>query len=128
MVKLHIVTLATAVLWVFCSVFLGTHDQTLHMLLTVLHVTCSVQHSYEFALKMIGRYLMVTCSRVLIIIPSSNLKIDCYADVDFAFMYGHEKITHHVCIKSRTSYVIIMADCPVLWQSKLKSETALSTM
>jgi hypothetical protein len=30
-------------------------------------------------------------------------------------------------VKSRTSYVITFANCPVLWVSKLQTETALST-
>ncbi len=34
--------------------------------------------------------------------------------------------THHA--KSHTGYVINVCDCPVLWQSKLQAETALSTM
>ena len=37
------VTLATAMLWVCCSISLSPHDQILHMLLTVVHATCSVQ-------------------------------------------------------------------------------------
>lgn len=31
-------------------------------------------------------------------------------------------------MKSRTGYVITFAGCPVVWQSKLQTETALSTM
>ncbi len=33
-----------------------------------------------------------------------------------------------VCIKSRTGYMIMVANCPIMWQSKLQSETAESTM
>ncbi len=33
-----------------------------------------------------------------------------------------------VCVKSRTGCVIMIANCPIIWQSKLQSETALSTM
>ncbi len=33
-----------------------------------------------------------------------------------------------VCAKSCTGFVIVFAGVPVLWQSKLQSETALSTM
>jgi hypothetical protein len=85
--------------------------------------------SHEEALKRIGRYLKATRSRGLIINPSSNiLKIDAYPDADFAGMYGYEKHDDPSCVKSRTGYVINVADCPVLWQSKLQTETALSTM
>ena len=60
--------------------------------------------------------------------PSKELKIDFYPDADFAGMYSHEKPTDPACVKSRTGYTITVADCPVIWQSKLQTETALSTM
>ena len=84
--------------------------------------------SHELALKRIGRYLKATSSRGLILNPSKELKVDCYPDADFAGMYGHEKPTDPSCAKSRTGFVITVADCPVFWQSKLQTETALSTM
>ena len=56
------------------------------------------------------------------------MKVDCYPDADFAGLYGYEKDNDPVCVKSGTGYVINVADCPVLWQSKLQTETALSTM
>ena len=33
-----------------------------------------------------------------------------------------------MCVRSRTGYVITMADCPVMWVSKLQTEVALSTL
>ena len=85
--------------------------------------------SHEEALKRIGRYLKATQNRGLVINPSTNvLKIDAYPDADFAGMYGCEKHDDPSCVKSRTGYVINVANCPVLWQSKLQTETALSTM
>ena len=54
--------------------------------------------------------------------------MDCYPDADFAGMYGHEKPTNLAYEKSRTGFVITFANCPVLWVSKLQTETALSTM
>jgi len=43
-------------------------------------------------------------------------------------MYGYENSSDPSCVKSRTGFVITVANCPVLWQSKLQTETALSTM
>ena len=87
------------------------------------------KRSHEEALKRIGRYLKATRTRGLVINPSSDkLKIDCYPDADFAGMYGYEKPDDPSCVKSRTGFIINVADCPVLWQSKLQTETALSTM
>ncbi len=54
--------------------------------------------------------------------------IDAYPDADFAGMYGYEKPTDPACAKSRTGFIIVFAGVPVLWQSKLQTETALSTM
>lgn len=88
------------------------------------------RRSHELALKRIGRYLKATRNRGLILNPSveAGLAIDCYPDADFAGLYGHEKPNDPICVKSRTGYVINVAHCPVLWQSKLQTETALSTM
>ena len=85
--------------------------------------------SHEKHLKRLGRYLKATRDKGLIMNPTSDtLKIDCYPDADFAGMYGHEENTDPACVKSRTGYVINVANCPVLWASKLQTETALSTM
>ncbi len=61
--------------------------------------------------------------------PSSDVcKIDAYPDADFAGMYGHEDHTDPACAKSCTGFIITFAEFPVFWQSKLQTETALSTM
>ena len=89
----------------------------------------SPKASHEQALKRIGRYLKATRERGMVLHPSGSvLKIDSYPDADFAGMYGHEIANDPACVKSRTGYVITAASCPVHWQSKLQSETALSTM
>ncbi len=43
-------------------------------------------------------------------------------------MYGHKKPMDPSCVKSCSGFVITFADVPILWQSKLQTETALSTM
>ena len=40
----------------------------------------------------------------------------------------HEKPTDPACARSHTEFVIVFAGVPVLWKSKLQTETALSTM
>jgi hypothetical protein len=64
----------------------------------------------------------------MVIHPTRELSIDAYPDADFAGMYGHENPTDPACAKSRTGFVIVFAGVPVMWQSKLQTETALSTM
>ncbi len=85
--------------------------------------------SHENAAKRLGRYLKATKDKGLILDPASNsLKIGHYPDADFAGMYGHESNTDTACVKSRTGYVINVANCPVLWASQLQRMTACSTM
>ena len=60
--------------------------------------------------------------------PCGDLKVDAYPDADFAGLYGYAEITNPECVKSRTGFLITVSDCPVVWVSKLQTETALSTM
>ncbi|EJK50655.1 hypothetical protein THAOC_30306, partial [Thalassiosira oceanica] len=78
--------------------------------------------SHELALKRIGRYLLATRDRGMILDPNQELAdlltVDCYPDADFAGMYGHEKSSDPTSVKSRTGFVITFGGCPVTWQSR----------
>ena len=116
------VTLATALsFWALMTKYC-IHCQ----LCCMLHILS--KHSHELAFKKIVRYLKATCLRGFICNPSSNMKIDCYPDADVAGINGHEKINHLSRVKSITVFTITVADCPLNWQSKLQSETALFTI
>ena len=98
------------------------------------YMFCS-KNSHEEVLKRIGRYLKATRDRGLVLNPicesdgvADVLQIDNYPDADFAGLYGYEEPTNPASTKSRTGFVITVAKCPVLWLSKLQTETALSTM
>ncbi len=56
------------------------------------------------------------------------MNIDCYVDADFAGLWASEDKQDPHCVKSRTGYVILVGNCPVVWKSKLQSLIALSTM
>ena len=98
---------------------------------TVALGTCSVpsivMSLLSSALVGISR-LKATATRGMVINPTSELSIDAYPDADFAGMYGYENPTDPACAKSRSGFIIVFAGVPVMWQSKLKTETALSTM
>jgi hypothetical protein len=66
----------------------------------------------------------------LILNPNKDdiLKIECYADADFAGLWNSEDEQDPHCVKSRTGFIVMIANCPVIWKSKLQSEIALSTM
>jgi hypothetical protein len=87
------------------------------------------KHLHEKTLKCLDWYLKATQDKGLILNPSSEtLKIDCFPDADFAGTYGHEKTNNPAYVKSPTGYVTNVANCPVLWASKLQRETTGSTM
>ena len=83
---------------------------------------------HEAALKRIGRYLVGTCEKGLILKPLTELSLDCHVDADFAGLWGTEDPESVNCFRSRSGYIFTVAGCPVIWKSKLQSEVALSTM
>ena len=54
--------------------------------------------------------------------------VDCYADADFAGLWGHEDPQDPICARSRTGFVVTFANCTLLWVSKLQTYIALSTL
>ena len=60
--------------------------------------------------------------------PSTEPRVDCYMDSDFAGMFAVENSQDPVSVKSRTGYVILYRGSPLLWVSKLQTQIALSTM
>ena len=76
-------------------------------------------------------YLKETRDKGLIFkMPSATdkLKIDCFVDADFAGLWNSEDHNDPHSVRSRTGYVILVNDAPVVWSSKLQTETACSTM
>ena len=78
----------------------------------------------------IGKYLKATRDKGLILNPTKTNKLDvqCYVDADFAGLWNSEDEQDPHCLRSRSGYVVMVANCPILWKSKLQSEIALSTM
>ena len=85
------------------------------------------RRSHEKALKKVARYLKGTRDRGMIIKPSSDLSLDCYADADFAGLWNTEDAKDPICVRSRSGFVITLGGTPVLWSSKLQTEITLST-
>ena len=88
------------------------------------------RRSHKLALIQIGRYLKGTVDKGIILRPSDlqNFQVDVYVDAAFATGWGSEDSTNPDAVKSRTGYIIEVANCPVLWISKLQSSIATSTM
>jgi len=84
--------------------------------------------SHGVAVKRILRYLKGTKEQGIIFEPSQELQLDCYVDADFGGLWGVEDAQEPISVKSRTGYLIMFMNCPLLWVSKLQTQIALSTM
>ena len=83
--------------------------------------------SHTDAVHNIGRYLVGNGDKGIIIAPNDH-SFDVYADADFCGLWNKETAMEDPSTaKSRTGYVILYANCPIVWASKLQTETALST-
>jgi hypothetical protein len=89
--------------------------------------TTAPRRIHELAIQRIVRYLKATSSKGYILHPSSSHNLDCFVDADFAGTWSTATSKDPTSVKSRTSYVITFASCPVLWCSKMQTEIALST-
>ncbi|KAL7563769.1 hypothetical protein ACA910_020453 [Epithemia clementina (nom. ined.)] len=88
----------------------------------------SPKESHAKAVKLIGRYLLGTRNKGIILQPDGSKSFECWADADFSGNW--KKQTAHkdpMTSKSRSGWIITFAGCPITWASKLQTLTALST-
>ena len=64
----------------------------------------------------------------MIVKPEKEMRLDLYADADFAGLFSVEDKDDAISVKSRTGWVTMFGKVPVTWLSKMQSEIALSTM
>jgi hypothetical protein len=84
---------------------------------------------HGMAVKRIAMYLKKTLNQGTVIRPNNKeLTLDCYCDADFAGLFAVEDPEDPRCTRSRTGFVITLGGTPVIWASRLQTETALSTM
>jgi hypothetical protein len=94
----------------------------------VCRFTHTPRRSHEEALERIGRYLKGTLDKGLILKPSpTSIDVDAYVDTDFAGLALKEDCKDPTSVKSRTGFVINVANCPVVWKSKLQQQIATSS-
>ena len=84
--------------------------------------------SHAEAVKRIGRYLLSTRDKGLIIRPTESWQFDCWVDVDFVGNW--RKSDAHIdpmTSKSRSGWLVRFAGAPITWASKMQTITAMST-
>ncbi len=85
------------------------------------------KESHASAVKRIGKYLLATKDKGLILNPREH-SFECWVDADFVGNW--DRVNADVdpsTAKSRTGYIITYAACPIIWSSKLQTEVTLST-
>ena len=85
------------------------------------------KESHAKAVKRIGRYLMETRDKGIILDPKDH-SFDCW--VDASFVGDWNRVTADVdpsVAKSRSGYILAYGGCPLVWSSKVQREIALST-
>jgi hypothetical protein len=92
--------------------------------------TFAPKRSHELALIRIGQYLKGTADKGMILKPIDlgEFKIDAYVDSDFLGIYGKESRLDPDNVRSRGGHIIMVNNCPIIWQSKLINAICLSTM
>ena len=79
------------------------------------------------AVKRIGRYLLATKDKGLIMKPDKS-GLECWVDSAHASEWSNKTASNDPCTaRSRMGYVISYAGCPMHWASKMQTEIALST-
>ena len=78
--------------------------------------THSPKLAHEIALKSIGRYLICTRTKGLIVKfdPSKDIEINCYVEADFSGLWDAEDPQDPACMRSRTTYVLMVSSIPVI--------------
>ena len=94
----------------------------------VARFSSAPKKSHATAIKTIVRYLVRTRDKGTIFTPTTDFKLDCYEDADFAGLHGREPQDNPVSAKSRTGYILTFCGCPLIWRSQLQSSVALSTL
>ena len=84
--------------------------------------------SHAEAVKRIGRYLLSTSDKGLIIRPTERWQFECWVDADFVGNW--RKCDAHIdpmTSKSRSGWLVRFAGAPITWASKMQTITAMST-
>ena len=82
--------------------------------------THNTKVSHETAVNRICRYLQGTKDNGLVFNTYKKLVVNCYADADFAGLWGHEDPQDPICARNRTGFMVTFSHYPLLWLSNYR--------
>ncbi len=83
--------------------------------------------SHEKSIMQNGRYLLDMRKQGIIYKPDKNKGLECYVNADFPGAWSQADADNSENVLSCTGYVLMYANCPILWVSRLQTEIVLST-
>eukprot|EP00978_Attheya_sp_CCMP212_P002524 scaffold5126_cov29-Attheya_sp.AAC.3 len=84
--------------------------------------------SHAQAIKQIGRYLMGTRDKGIILKPNPDMGLEDWVNADFCGNWDRKyALEDPTTARSRSGYIVRYCGCPILWRSKLQTQVALST-
>ena len=105
----------------------GTRPELAYAVHQCSRYSSNPRKAHGDAVRNIGRYLLGTSGRGMIIEPNTNKSFKVHVDADFCGnwhkMYGHEPDS----ARSRHGYIISYAGIPIVHKSQLQTEIALSS-
>lgn len=121
--------------WSYCSVagmllYLVSNSRC-NTSFEVYHCACFMHapwQSHKQALLRICWYFNGTRTQGLILKPSRNISVDCCVDVNFLGLFGAEAIDNPMSVRSCTKYITLLANCLLLWMSKLQTEILVNAL
>ena len=85
------------------------------------------KRSHTKVVKCIGRYLLSTRDKGLIIRPTDQWNFECWVDADFVGNWRREDAHRDpMTSKSHSGWIVCFAGAPITWASKMQTITALS--
>ena len=85
------------------------------------------KRSHAEAVKRIGRYLLATKDKGLLIRPNELRYFECWVDADFSGNWRPQDAHNdRMTFKSRSGWIICFAGAPITWASKIQTITGLS--
>ena len=83
---------------------------------------------HGLAAKWLGRYLLGTKDKGIILTPDPTKGMEVYCDADFAGAWDPKLAGEDIdTARSRHGYIITYAGIPLLWKSQMQGEIALSS-
>jgi hypothetical protein len=100
-------------------------------ILMVVHQTAHFSNnpmlSHKNLIMRIGRYLLRRRKRGIIYKPDKSKGLECYVDADFVGGWSQADAENADNVLSQTGFILMYANCPIHWVSRLQTEIALST-